>query len=153
MGSVDEANAAIGVAIAHSGASAAALLLRVQNDLFDLGADLCVPETESSAKDRLRLLGRQVEALEREIDRISPALGTLSSFILPGGTVAAAHLHLARTIVRRAESDLAELAAAASINPEILKYLNRLSDLLFVLARAANDLGTADVLWQPGLNR
>jgi cob(I)alamin adenosyltransferase len=154
MGSVDEANAAIGVAIAHSGGGAmSSLLLRVQNDLFDVGADLCVPQLEDGARTRLRVSAGQVEALEREIDRISPALGPLTSFVLPGGSVAAAQLHLARTIVRRAERNVVELAAGEPLNPELLKYLNRLSDLLFVLARLANDGGAADVLWQPGLNR
>ena len=153
MGSVDEANAAIGVAIANSGGAASdALLLRVQNDLFDLGADLCVPQQDGSGR-RLRFAPAQVEALEREIDRVNASLGALTSFVLPGGSAAAAQLHLARTIVRRAERDLAELAAAEPVNPELLKFLNRLSDLLFVLARQANDGGAADVLWQPGLNR
>ncbi len=154
MGSVDEANAAIGVALAHSGgATMDNLLLRVQNDLFDVGADLCVPQLEDQARTRLRVSAGQVEALEREIDRITPSLGPLTSFVLPGGSVAAAQLHLARTIVRRAECNVAELASGEPLNPELLKYLNRLSDLLFVLARLANDGGAADVLWQPGLNR
>ncbi len=154
MGSVDEANAAIGVAIAHSGGGGIeALLLRVQNDLFDLGADLCVPQQEDAERPRLRLSAGQVDALELEIDRIGPTLGPLASFVLPGGSVASAHLHLARTIVRRAECNVAELGAGEPLNPELLKYLNRLSDLLFVLARLANDGGAADVLWQPGLNR
>jgi cob(I)alamin adenosyltransferase len=154
MGSVDEANAAIGVAIAHSDAGTMDdLLLRVQNDLFDVGADLCVPQPEDEARTRLRVSAGQVEALEREIDRITPSLGPLTSFVLPGGSVAAAQLHLARTIVRRAECNVAELASGEPFNPELLKYLNRLSDLLFVLARLANDGGAADVLWQPGLNR
>ena len=153
MGSVDETNAAIGVAIVHSDAQIGAILLRIQNDLFDLGADLCVPPAEDGSGARLRMVASQVEALEREIDRINPALGSLTSFILPGGSMAAAQLHLARTVVRRAECAVAELAAVEPVNPEILKYLNRLSDLLFVLARQANDRGAADVLWQPGLNR
>ena len=155
MGDVDEANAAIGVAIAATpGAESSALLLRVQNDLFDLGGDLCVPQPPSAEqRPRLRLAGRQVEVLEAEIDRINTALGPLTSFVLPGGSAAAAQLHLARSIIRRAERDLAELAASEPLNPELLKYLNRLSDLLFVLARQANDNGAADVLWQPGLNR
>ena len=99
------------------------------------------------------LQGGQVEALEAEIDRVNATLGPLTSFVLPGGSPAAAQLHLARSIVRRAERDVAELAASEPLNPELLKYLNRLSDLLFVLARQANDNGAADVLWQPGLNR
>jgi cob(I)alamin adenosyltransferase len=154
MGSVDEANAAIGVAIAHCGnGRSGPVLLCVQNDLFDLGADLCVPQQDAETRSRLRITAGQVEALERKIDSISSALGPLTSFVLPGGSLAAAQLHVARTVVRRAECDLAELAAAEAVNPELLKYLNRLSDLLFVLARHANDGGAADVLWQPGLNR
>jgi cob(I)alamin adenosyltransferase len=155
MGDVDEANAAIGVAIAGTpGAEWSALLLRVQNDLFDLGADLCVPQPAGAEqRPRLRLAGGQVKALEAEIDRVNATLGPLTSFVLPAGSPAAAQLHLARSIVRRAERDVAELAASEPLNPELLKYLNRLSDLLFVLARQANDGGAADVLWQPGLNR
>lgn len=155
MGSVDEANAAIGVAIAAtSGANWSTLLLRVQNDLFDLGADLCVPESAAAEqRQRLRLADGQVKALESEIDRINATLGPLTSFVLPGGSAAAAQLHLARSIVRRAERDIAELAGSEPLNPELLKYLNRLSDLLFVLARQANDGGAGDILWQPGLNR
>jgi cob(I)alamin adenosyltransferase len=155
MGGVDEANAAIGVALAATpGAKSSALLFRVQNDLFDLGADLCVPQSEGGEqRERLRLSHGQVEALEAEIDRVNATLGPLTSFVLPGGSLAAAQLHLARCIVRRAERDVAELAAGESLNPGLLKYLNRLSDLLFVLARQANDAGARDVLWQPGLNR
>ncbi|HEX5279081.1 MAG TPA: cob(I)yrinic acid a,c-diamide adenosyltransferase [Micropepsaceae bacterium] len=154
MGAVDEANAAIGVVIAHAGQNAlAAILLRIQNDLFDLGADLCVPQSDDPKRPRLRIAADQVAALEREIDRVNAGLNALTSFILPGGSAASAHLHLARAITRRAECELAALAAAESINPELLKYLNRLSDLLFVLARQANNNGAADVLWQPGLNR
>lgn len=154
MGSVDEANAAIGVALAHAGKpEIAPVLLRIQNDLFDLGADLCVPESGDPKHSRLRIAAAQTEALEREIDRINAGLSALTSFVLPGGSIASAHLHLARTITRRAEAEVAALAAAESLNPELLKYLNRLSDLLFVLARQVNDNGAADVLWQPGLNR
>lgn len=154
MGSVDEANAAIGVALAHAARDAIApVLIRIQNDLFDLGADLCVPESDAANRSRLRIAAAQTEALEREIDRINAGLGALTSFVLPGGSLASAHLHLARTVTRRAECDVAALAAAESINPELLKYLNRLADLLFVFARLANDNGAGDVLWQPGLNR
>jgi cob(I)alamin adenosyltransferase len=155
MGDVDEANAAIGLAIAGAPAAQwSSLLLRVQNDLFDLGADLCVPQPGGAEqRPRLRLADGQVERLEMEIDRTNATLGPLTSFVLPGGSPAAAQLHLARSIVRRAERDLAELAVSEPLNPELLKYLNRLSDLLFVLARHANDNGDADVLWQPGLNR
>ena len=154
MGSVDEANAAIGAVLAHAGNDVIApVLLRIQNDLFDLGADLCVPESGDAGRSRLRIAAAQVTALEQEIDRVNAGLTALTSFVLPGGSIASAHLHLARAITRRAERDVAELAGAESVNPELLKYLNRLSDLLFVLARQANDNGAADVLWQPGLNR
>lgn len=154
MGSIDEANAAIGVALAHAGQSTIApILLRIQNDLFDLGADLCVPESDDPKHSRLRTAAAQVAALEREIDAVNAGLNPLTSFILPGGSLASAHLHLARAVTRRAECEVAALAAAESLNPELLKYLNRLSDLLFVLARQANDNGAGDVLWQPGLNR
>jgi cob(I)alamin adenosyltransferase len=153
MGSVDEANAAIGVALAAGQGAIAPVLLRIQNDLFDLGADLCVPESDDPKHARLRIAAAQVAALEREIDSINSGLNALTSFVLPGGSLASAHLHLARTITRRAECEVAALAVAESLNPEVLKYLNRLSDLLFVLARQANNNGAADVLWQPGLNR
>lgn len=154
MGSVDEANAAIGVALAHAGQNAIApVLLRIQNDLFDLGADLCVPQSDDPKHSRLRIAAAQVAALEHEIDRVNARLNALTSFVLPGGSIASAHLHLARAITRRAECDLTALATAETVNPELLKYLNRLSDLLFVLARQANDDGAGDVLWQPGLNR
>lgn len=156
MGGVDEANAAIGVAIVQSpaGSDWVQLLMCVQNDLFDVGADLCLPQNEGTDHQlRLRLTAGQVQRLESDIDRINVGLGALTSFVLPGGSPASAHLHLARTVVRRAECDLAELATVETLNPELLKYLNRLSDLLFVLARHANDRGAGDVLWQPGLNR
>jgi cob(I)alamin adenosyltransferase len=156
-GTVDEANAAIGLARLHidPGADTAAdeMLARIQNDLFDLGADLCTPEEGRRAAGALRVAAAQVERLEREIDRINAALAPLDSFVLPGGTPAAAHLHLARTIVRRAERLVSELAAAETVNPEALRYLNRLSDHLFVLGRRLNDNGARDVLWRPGANR
>ena len=153
MGSVDEANAAIGVAAVHLGPELRGMVMRIQNDLFDLGADLCVPEKQSAGRERLRIAAGQVAALEREIDRLNEGLAPLTTFVLPGGSPASAHLHLARTIARRAERDVSELAAGEPINPELVKYLNRVSDLLFVMARYANDRGAADVLWQPGLNR
>src|SRR4029077_17534008 len=129
-----------------------------QNDLFDLGADLCTPEGgRRGAKDResgaLRIVAAQVKRLEREIDAMSQALRPLDSFILPGGSPAAAHLHLARTVTRRAERLVCALAAAEQVNPEAIKYLNRLSDHLFVLGRRVNDDGARDVLWQPGATR
>lgn len=156
-GTVDEANAAIG--IAHLDVQAAgdpeadAMLGRIQNDLFDLGADLCTPEEGRRAAGALRIIAAQVERLEHEIDTMNASLRPLDSFILPGGSPAAAHLHLARTIVRRAERLVAELAAAERVNPEALKYLNRLSDHLFVLGRRANGNGAQDVLWVPGKTR
>jgi cob(I)alamin adenosyltransferase len=152
-GTVDEVNAAIGVARLCADAEADAMLSRVQNDLFDLGADLCTPEASRRSAGALRISNVQVERLEHEIDAMNAALRPLDSFILPGGTSAAAHLHLARTITRRAERLVGELAQTEPINPESLKYLNRLSDHLFVLGRRANDDGIRDVLWVPGANR
>jgi cob(I)alamin adenosyltransferase len=153
-GGLDEANAAIGVALLHiDDPDVRGLLALVQNDLFDVGADLCVPEKPDSQRSRLRVSGHQVEALEKQIDKFNDALKPLTSFILPGGSAGSAHLHLARTIVRRAESDIAALAASEALNEHVLKYVNRLSDLLFVLARYLNAGGTADVLWTPGANR
>ena len=152
-GTVDEANAAIGIARLHADVAADAMLDRIQNDLFDLGADLCTPEDGRRAAGALRITAPQVERLEREIDAMNAMLRPLDSFILPGGTPAAAYLHLARTITRRAERLVSELAAGEPVNPEALKYLNRLSDHLFVLGRRVNDRGTRDVLWRPGANR
>jgi cob(I)alamin adenosyltransferase len=153
FGTVDEANAAIGLARLATEGEIDAALARIQNDLFDLGADLCTPEAGSRGAQALRILPAQVARLEHEIDRLNASLKPLDSFILPGGTAAAAHLHLARTVVRRAERLVAELAAAEPVNPEALKYLNRLSDHLFVLSRHVNDDGARDVLWRPGANR
>ncbi len=152
-GTVDEANAAIGLARLHAEGEVDAALARIQNDLFDLGADLSTPEGARRGKGALRILPAQVERLEHEIDALNAALAPLDSFVLPGGTACAAHLHLARTVVRRAERLAAELAAAGPLNPEVLKYLNRLSDHLFVLSRHVNDRGARDVLWRPGANR
>jgi cob(I)alamin adenosyltransferase len=152
-GTVDEANAAIGIARLHADAESDEVLGRIQNDLFDLGADLCTPEGGRRAAGALRIVPAQTERLEREIDAMNATLAPLDSFILPGGTAAAAHLHLARTVVRRAERLVSKLAQAESVNPEALSYLNRLSDHLFVLGRRLNDGGTRDVLWRPGANR
>jgi cob(I)alamin adenosyltransferase len=152
-GTIDEANAAVGLARLHAEGDVDAALARIQNDLFDLGADLSTPETGKRAAGALRILASQVERLEREIDALNADLKPLDSFVLPGGTACAAHLHLARTLVRRAERLAAALAARETINPEALKYLNRLSDHLFVLSRHVNDKGGRDVLWQPGANR
>ncbi len=152
-GTVDEANAVIGLARLHCSGEIDAILGRVQNDLFDLGADLCRPESDAPAKHPpLRVSAAQVERLEGEIDQINANLAPLTSFVLPGGTAAAAALHLARTVARRAEREMTALADEAAVNPEAIRYINRLSDLLFVLAREANDRGAKDVLWTPGKN-
>ena len=156
FGTVDETNAAIGMARLHTAGrpDIDAMLAAIQNDLFDVGADLCVPEREGKA-ERLRVVASQVERLERDIDTLNAHLAPLNSFVLPGGTPAAAHLHLARTICRRAERLIVELAAQPNepVNANALQYVNRLSDFLFVSARATNDNGGADVLWVPGQNR
>ena len=150
-GTVDEANAVIGIARLHVEGELQEMLARIQNDLFDLGADLCRPDIEN--QEGLRIVEAQVERLEREIDAMNAKLQPLSSFVLPGGTSAAAYLHQARTIVRRAEREMTALAVNAPVNPAAIRYVNRLSDHLFVAARAANDWGARDVLWQPGANR
>ncbi|HYE49730.1 MAG TPA: cob(I)yrinic acid a,c-diamide adenosyltransferase [Azospirillaceae bacterium] len=153
-GTVDEANAVIGMARLHTaGTEADAMLSRIQNDLFDLGADLCTPEQENPKYPPLRIVDAQVERLEREIDAMNAELSPLKSFILPGGSPAAAHLHLARTVVRRAERMMTALAAVEPVGGAAIRYANRLSDHLFVLARHVNDRGGADVLWVPGANR
>ena len=155
-GTVDETNAAIGVARLHLAArpDVDAMLGRIQNDLFDLGADLAVPDREGKA-ERLRILDTQVERLEHEIDQLNERLAPLTSFVLPGGKPGAAYLHLARTICRRAERVMAELAAKPEerITAAAVHYVNRLSDFLFVASRAVNDDGGGDVLWVPGQNR
>jgi cob(I)alamin adenosyltransferase len=152
-GTVDEANAAIGLARLHASGETDAMLARIQNDLFDVGADLCRPGSDFDAERVLRIRHSQVERLEREIDAMNAELAPLSSFVLPGGTAAAAHLHLARTVTRRAEREVVELAEAEAVNPAALRYLNRLSDHLFVLSRWVNDRGAGDVLWVPGAHR
>ena len=157
-GTVDEANAVLGLArsvIAVDGTDSAidAALARIQNDLFDLGADLCTPEEGRRAAGALRVTDDQIARLEGEIDAINADLDPLTSFILPGGSPLAAHLHHARTVVRRAERLVTALAERETVNPAAVKYLNRLSDLLFVMARAANNGGKNDVLWVPGGNR
>ncbi len=135
----------------HASGAADEMLGRVQNDLFDLGADLCRPGEDDGAG--LRILESQVDRLEREVDAINARLAPLDSFVLPGGAPAAAYLHLARTLVRRAEREITALAEAEPVNPLAVKYVNRLSDHLFVLSRHANDDGRKDVLWVPGANR
>ncbi len=153
IGAVDEANSAIGVARLESDGNFDAMLARIQNDLFDLGADLSMPQDGRKAEGSLRIAPAQVERLEREIDAMNASLSPLTSFVLPGGTALAAHLHLARAIARRAEAAVVALGAQEEINPAALQYANRLSDHLFVMARAANDGGKRDVLWVPGANR
>jgi cob(I)alamin adenosyltransferase len=150
-GTVDEANAVIGLARRAASPEIDRLLARIQNDLFDLGADLCRPGHAGDGK--LRVTETQVSRLESEIDSVNQRLKPLDSFILPGGSEAAAQLHLARTVTRRAERLVVRLGRSEPVNPAVLKYLNRLSDLLFVLARAANEDGAGDVLWVPGNSR
>ena len=149
-GTVDEANATIGLLRLHTAADpeADAMLARIQNDLFDVGADLCVP---GEAGARLRVTDTPSARLEAEITAMNAALAPLTSFVLPGGTPAAAHAHLARTIVRRAERHVTSLAETQAVNPAVIRLLNRLSDHLFVLGRRLNPGG--DILWAPGANR
>lgn len=158
-GTVDEANATIGVArlyIDQGFSRVDQMLLRIQNDMFDLGADLCVPDRGGAlAYEPLRVTAAQVQRLEAEIDELNGELAPLTSFVLPGGTAAAAHLHVARTVTRRAERLMVELAAspAEPVSDAALQYVNRLSDFLFVAGRYVNDRGQRDVLWVPGKNR
>jgi cob(I)alamin adenosyltransferase len=150
-GEVDELNAVLGLLAAYCPDAPDAELLRgVQNDLFDVGADLCVPPSDAPAGPELRVTPVQVERLEKAIDRLNDGLEPLRSFILSGGSPAAAWLHLARTVCRRAERSVVTLSRAEPVNAQVLVYLNRLSDLLFVLARVANDNGKSDVQWVPG---
>ena len=151
FGEVDEANSVIGLARLHTGdiADSDAMLARIQNDLFDLGADIATPETDKPA---LRITSEQVTRLETEIDMMNAELDPLGSFILPGGSQASAWLHLARTVTRRAERHMTELAAEEVVNDNAMRYVNRLSDHLFVLARRLNENGKTDVLWRPGQN-
>ena len=150
IGAVDETSSAIGVARLDTEGDTDAMLARIQHDLFDLGADLSMP---GEGANDLRIVPVQVERLEREIDAMNEGLSPLTSFVLPGGTALAAHLHLARAISRRAERAIVALAGKETVNPALLQYINRLSDHLFVMARAANDQGMGDVLWVPGKNR
>jgi len=156
-GTVDEANAAVGIArLSTAGSALDPMLARIQNDLFDLGADLCTPDTgKDLGYTPLRIIERQVERLEAEIDLLNARLAPLRSFVLPGGSPAAAGLHLARTITRRAERLMVALAGepGESVGAPALRYINRLSDFLFVAARIANDDGARDVLWTPGQTR
>ena len=155
-GTVDEANSTLGLARLHATGEMDAALARIQNDLFDLGADLCTPDMARDAQAEyppLRMVTSQVVRLETEIDAMNSRLTPLRSFILPGGSALAAYLHLSRTVARRAERETVHLASLEEVNPEAVKYLNRLSDWLFVAGRIANDDGKSDVLWVPGLTR
>ena len=155
-GTVDETNSTVGLARLHATGEMDTQLAMIQNDLFDLGADLCRPDMERDADAGhpvLRMADAQVERLEREIDAMTQAVEPLRSFILPGGSPLAAHLHLCRTVCRRAERWTVELATMESVNPIAVKYLNRLSDWFFQASRIANDDGRDDVLWVPGKNR
>jgi cob(I)alamin adenosyltransferase len=153
-GTVDELNSTLGVARLHAAGGTDLDLAAIQNDLFDLGADLCRPEAPvEGARPPLRMTDAQVERLERGIDAMTAVLEPLRSFVLPGGSALAAHLHLGRTVARRAERLAVALAAIEPVNGAAIRYLNRLSDWLFVAARMANDEGRADVLWVPGANR
>jgi cob(I)alamin adenosyltransferase len=150
IGAVDETNSAIGVARLVAGPFEDGALARIQNDLFDLGADLSLPRDKDGA---LRIVAAQVLRLEQEIDAMNAGLAPLTSFVLPGGAPLAAYLHLARAIARRAEQQMVALTAKEALNAHALRYINRLSDHLFVMARAANDGGGGDVLWVPGATR
>ncbi|MHA7775693.1 cob(I)yrinic acid a,c-diamide adenosyltransferase [Roseibium sp. M-1] len=164
-GTVDETNAVVGLIRLHTGNGAGngagegaaevdTVLGRIQNDLFDLGADLATPETDQDlGYEPLRITDGQVKALEEAIDALNGDLKPLRSFVLPGGSAAAAHLHLARTVSRRAERLMVELSAREKINPAAVRYMNRLSDYFFVASRYLNDKGAQDVLWVPGQNR
>jgi cob(I)alamin adenosyltransferase len=156
-GTVDETNSIVGLIRLHTREAEAAevdgMLMRIQNDLFDLGADLCTPEQEAPEYPPLRIVQGQIDRIEQEIDRLNADLQPLKSFILPGGTAAAAYCHMARTVSRRAERLITELAEVEPVSPLCVKYANRLSDLFFVLGRWLNDKGAGDVLWVPGQNR
>ena len=153
FGAVDETNACIGLARQHTSGELDAMLARIQNDLFDLGADLCTPEGGERRSGALRVVPEQVLRLETEIDAMNAELAPLNSFVLPGGSAAAAALHLARTTARRAERAVTALAREEPVGEAARHYINRLSDHLFVAARAVNDRGAADILWVPGANR
>ena len=155
-GTVDELNAVLGVARLHADGEMAEQLKAIQNDLFDLGADLCTPNMEKDEErpyPSLRIIPAQIDRLERQIDAMNAKLEPLRSFIMPGGSALAAHLHICRTVARRAERMSVELGTVESINAEGVKYLNRLSDWFFVAGRIANNDGKDDVLWVPGANR
>ena len=149
-GSVDEANATIGLSILRTNIKIKKILKIVQNDLFDLGADLCIPDKKNTQK--LKITKDRVDYIEEKIDNFNKELSSLNSFILPGGSESSTYLHIARTVTRRAERKIVTLSKKEKINPIIIIYLNRLSDLLFVLARYTNNKGKKDILWKPGKN-
>ena len=152
-GTVDESNAAIGMARLHTSGTDDSMLERIQNDLFDLGADVSTPADSKYGATALRIAQIQIDRLEREIDQMNADIEPLTSFVLPGGSPASAYLHLARTVVRRAERLLVKVSEEEEISPLAIKYLNRLSDHLFVMSRRTNEGGKKDVLWIPGENR
>lgn len=152
-GCVDETNATFGLARLHTDGDLDTMLERIQNDLFDLGADLCTPEEGRKSEGALRIVPEQIERLEAEIDQMNEQLDPLTSFVLPGGSAASAYLHLCRTVCRRAERLCSQLAGRETINPLCVQYLNRLSDHAFVMARYLNEKGKSDVLWKPGAHR
>jgi len=152
-GCVDETNATIGLARLHVEGDGDLMLMRIQNDLFDLGADLCTPEDGRKAEGALRIVQEQIDRLEAEIDVMNDQLDPLTSFVLPGGSAASSYMHLVRTVSRRAERICVQLAARDEVNPLCVQYLNRLSDHAFVMARFYNNKGKADVLWKPGAHR
>ena len=149
-GSVDEANATIGLSILRTNIKIKKILKIVQNDLFDLGADLCIPDKKNTQK--LKITKDRVDYIEEKIDNFNKELSSLNSFILPGGSESSTYLHIARTVTRRAERKIVALSKKEKINPIAIIYLNRLSDLLFVLARYTNNKGKKDILWKPGKN-
>lgn len=153
IGDVDEANACLGLARLSADTEIDRLLSHIQNDLFDMGADLCVKEDQEGNKERLRIHPHQITFLEEKIDYYNHSLPSLKSFVLPGGSLLSAHLHQARTVVRRAERTICVLKDTETVNEYVIQYINRLSDLLFVLARFANHIAEGDVLWVPGANR
>jgi cob(I)alamin adenosyltransferase len=154
IGSADETNSEIGIACLHvSDPEVLQVLRHIQNDLFDVGADLCMPERQEAGATKLRISDVQVSWLENKIDFYNAELAPLDSFVLPGGSPASAYLHHARTVTRRAEREIVRLASEERVNPSLVRYINRLSDLLFVLARYLNDKGKEDVRWTPGLHR
>jgi cob(I)alamin adenosyltransferase len=153
-GTVDELNSILGLLLAHHPGMVDWSLVRlIQNDLFDVGADLCTPLQDEKPGEKLRVTESQVQRLESAIDRLNESLKPLTSFVLPGGSLAAAWCHQARTVCRRAEREVVTLGRRDKLNPQVVMYLNRLSDLLFVLARKLNQNGTGDVLWSPGAGR